>query len=335
MKTKIENIWNILENDTNFQDGILLRRYASDVIPDLYVALKSQEKLRAVAFRVDNKLNTNLIKADKLQEISVETLPDDSQKDKKLLLFVLLAPLHSDIFAILCEDLIMEVADISDENTLLKLLAQRFDKWQHLFEKLGQSGLSENEQKGLFGELYFLRFFLSKIKDYQYAVRSWEGNVGLPQDFMYKNLWALETKTTHINTESLSISNEHQLDETAFENLFLLHIALNNNQQNGQNLNELVREIQEILKNDITSLNLFAQKLLNVGYYNLHKNLYNELMYDVSNMTFCQVKDTFPRLTPKDLKKGVVQVKYDITLNACMPFQITENKLFNFLKNYE
>jgi hypothetical protein len=335
MKTKIESIWTILEGDSSFSTGVLLRRYASEVIPDLYVALKSQERLRAIAFRVDSKLNTSIIKADKLREIAVETLPDDSQKDKKLLLFVLLASQHSDIFAILCEDLIMAVADISEEASLLRVLAQRFEKWQHLFEKLGQTGLSENEQKGLFGELYFMKKLLQHTPNFQYAVRSWVGNVGLPQDFIHGNFWALETKTTYPSKESLSISNEYQLDETNFQALFLLHITLRNNTQKGQNLNELVQELQEILKNDITSLNLFAQKLLNVGYYSLHEPYYTEAKYEIDGMTFYQVKDNFPRLTPQDLKKGVMQVKYDISVNACTSFQINEKQLFDFLKSYE
>lgn len=286
-------------------------------------------------FRVSSALPTQAIKAEKLREIRFDVLPDNAQSDKKMLLFTLLAPMHGDIFAVLCEDLIASVADIEQEKELIKVLAQRFEKWQHLFERIGQTGLSENAQKGLFGELWFLYSFLQKSKNQQYAVRSWEGNIGFPQDFVYQNLWAVEVKTTTPNNEYIAISNENQLDTTQYENLFLARICLQSSTKQGISLPELVKKLRDYLQSDMVAYTLFAQKLLNAGYYDLHQVFYETVLYEIDSIDFYHVTGAFPRLEAHLLPKGVSHVKYDITLSACVPFTVSEHHIFNLLNDYE
>ena len=334
MKTKIETLWEILENDASFQTGILLRRYSAEVKPDLYVAIKNAEKLRCLAFRVSNDFEIKTINADKLKEIKVEIITDQTNKAKKLLLFVLLTPLHTDIFAVLCEDLIQAVAHVENENTLLKILKQRFTKWQNLFEKLSNAGLSANEQKGFFGELYLLKILLENLKNPVYVLETWCGMLASPQDFYGQNQWAIEVKTTHVNTEKLGINNEFQLDETIFENLFLSHISLKNNEKQGQNLNNLVAIIFDLLQNNTLATQLFKQKLLDAGYYDLHKNLYENTFYELIATDFYVVKGEFPRLIPAHIHAGITNTKYQISLNQCQKYTISQQQVLEILQQY-
>lgn len=335
MKTKIETLWEILETDASFQTGILLRRYSAEVKPDLYVAIQNAEKLRCLAFRISSHLNTNLIKADSLREIQIEVMPDDYRKDSKLLLFVLLEPRHSDIFAILCEDLIVAVTDISEENMLLKVLAQRFLKWQALFEKLAQNGLSENEQKGLFGELYFLHELLQSNDNHYFTIQTWVGMLGQPQDFCYQKYWAVEVKTTTIGKGILTISNEYQLNDKEFENLFLYYLGIESGSKEGMKLPELVAIIEQKIEYDKRVLNIFHQKLLEIGYFEYHKDYYAKTNYHIQVKQPYHVRADFPRITPSLLYSGVNKVSYDIDLAVCQSFITTIEQLLKTINTYE
>jgi hypothetical protein len=50
--TKIDTIWEELENDNSLHSGILLKRYSGSVLPDVYVALRSPERLRCLAAHI-------------------------------------------------------------------------------------------------------------------------------------------------------------------------------------------------------------------------------------------------------------------------------------------
>jgi hypothetical protein len=196
METKIENIWLGLESDTSSHSGLLYKRYSAETLPDIFIALKAPEILRCIAFRISAVFPFDETQWNRLKDIKIETLTDVKDKSKKFLLILLLNKQHKDIFSTLCEDLIFGVSEVSTELTLVEKLLERLAKWQSLFEKIGKQGLSDEVQRGLYGEIYFLRFFLSSVSDKNYCVKSWLGPEKSIQDFQYSN-WAVEVKTTH------------------------------------------------------------------------------------------------------------------------------------------
>ncbi len=335
MKTKIETIWEALENDINFKGGILLRRYALEVKPDLYVAIKNAEKMRSIVFKVSQSFDNQSIDLANLKEIKIEIVSDEIDKSKKLLFFILLTPLHADIFAVLCEDLINNVKNVENEVTLLKTLKRRFLKWQSLFEKLYEAGLNINQQKGLFGELIFLKILVENSQNIDYILDSWLGMLKAPQDFYYKNKWALEIKTTKNNAQKLSISNELQLDESFFEHLFLLHISLETSDKIGKNLNQLIDELFNLLKNNTSATYKFKQKILDAGYYDLHKKFYEDVFYQVENLHYYQINSTSPRLTARNMPNGISETKYSISLLSLQKSLISQDNVLKTIKNHE
>src|SRR5690606_16996657 len=179
------------------------------------------EKLRCIAFRISIGFTFDEHKWNKLKDIKIETLSDDKDKTKKFLLFLLINKQHKDIFSTLCEDLIFGVSEVSTEQTLVEKLLDRLAKWQSLFEKVGKQGLTDEAQRGLYGEIYFLRFFMSNNSDKIYCLKSWLGPEKSIQDFQYSN-WAVEVKTTHGNNHhKIHITNERQLDDAIIEKIFL------------------------------------------------------------------------------------------------------------------
>jgi len=328
---RIEQIWEELENNQSFIKGLLLRRYTGLILPDVFVALKCPEKLRCVATIVTNTAKINLTSFSNLRDINVELVPDEKHPQKNVLLFVLLNDLHKDIFSVLCEDLMESISLVSNENQLVKELLNRFDKWKSLFDKLSLQGLTPESERGLFGELLCLRKFLQSSKSYFNIVNSWLGPEKQIRDFQFGS-WGVEVKTTSGNNhQKVHISSERQLDTNNLANLFLYHISLEVRQNSGETLNQIVDSVCDILQNDFSSLNRFKTKLLEAGYFEHHRALYNGIGYFIRQEAFYKVANEFPRIEEKDVRNGVGDVKYSIIISQCDAFLKSEQYVFQKL----
>lgn len=325
--TKIENIWVGLESEVSNHSGLLYKRYSAEVLPDVFIALKAPEKLRCIAFRISAAFPFDESQWNKLKDIKIETLPDERDKSKKFLLILLLNKQHKDIFSTLCEDLIFGVSDVSTEQTLVEKLLERLAKWQSLFEKVGKQGLSDEAQRGLYGEIYFLRFFLTNNSNKNYCVKSWLGQEKSIQDFQYSN-WAVEVKTTHGNNhQKIHITSERQLDDSIIEKIFLFHLSLDVRVGNGESLNILIDEVSELLNDNTMASNLFKLKLLESGYYDIHKPLYDERGYTIRQENIYRVTGNFPRITENQTPIGVGDVRYSIVLSESEEWRINHQTL--------
>ncbi len=327
--TKIENIWLDLEADASNHSGLLYKRYSAEVLPDVYIALKSPEKLRCIAASLSSSLEFNAKRWNKFRDIKIQRIPDQNDKNKQFLLVILLSSQHKDVFSTLCEDLIMKVSDVNEENILVQELILRLDKWHLLFEKLGRQGLSEEAQRGLYGELYFLKKFLNKTTDAEYCVNSWRGIEKAVQDFQYSD-WAVETKTTSgKNQQKLQIASERQLDTSLVPNIYLLHLSLEVRENHGETLNHLVEELSDLITQSPAALSMFKLKLLEAGYFSHHHGEYEETGYSIRQENIYKITDDFPRITEKMIPAGVGDVRYSLIISANESWLIDEKQLFN------
>jgi hypothetical protein len=329
--TKINQIWDELANDTSFTKGLLLRRYSGSVLPDVFVALQQPEKLLCIASSISDTIEVNTTLFDNLQEIQIDLFPDTNQKGKNTLLFKLTNNQHKDIFSVLCEDLIASITLETNEKQLVKTILNRFEKWKSLFTKIISEGLLPEEQRGLFGELYFLKKFLQINNNSQFVLNTWIGTAGEVRDFQMNN-WALEVKTTHGNNhQKVQISSERQLDTTHLDKLFLYHLSLEKVQESGETLNQIIASINTILEVDAIALNRFKSKLYEAGYFEQHFALYDSIGYFIRQETFYIVENEFPRIQENEIRSGVGDVKYSIILSQCEAFKQTEQSVFETL----
>jgi len=300
-KMKIDTIWEELEKDESFQTGLLYKR----------------------SFNFDtDQLN-------KFREIKLEVLNDTKNLNKQFLLIILLNAQHKDIFSTLCQDLVCGVSEIIDENILIDNLVERLIKWQSLFEKLGSQGLSDNAQRGLYGELIFLRKYLSNSSDIVKCINTWMGPEKAIQDFQYSN-WAVEVKTTHgKNHQKIHISSERQLDDSIIPNIFLYHLSLDIRMGYGETLNFIIEDIINLLSENSLASNLFKLKLIESGYFDIHKKLYDNIGYTIRQDNIYSVIGDFPRITEKQIPTGVGDVKYSIILTESESWRIDENNLLH------
>lgn len=329
---KINEIWNELENDNSLATGLLLRRYSSNVLPDIYIALRQPEKLRCIAIRLRSENQINLTIYSNLKDIRLELFPDEKDTTKYYLLILLASQQHKDVFATLCADLINGISSITEENKIVKELLNRLEKWKSLFDKASLLGLSTEEQRGLYGELYFLRKWASFSSDMQKCIQSWLGPEKGIRDFQLAD-WGLEIKTTHGNNhQKVHISSERQLDTINLNTLLLFHLSLETQQQNGETLIQIVDSLLELMNSDIRAQTEFRSKLLQTGYFIHHKSIYENTGYQIRQQSYYTVREGFPRIEEKDIRNGVGDVKYSIILSEYAEYIISESSVFEMIK---
>jgi len=330
---KIKQIWDDLANDKSLKKGLLFRRYSGAVKPDVYVALQHPEKFLCIYIAISETTEVNISNFSNLQEIQVDLFTSPNEQGKNILIFKLLNFEHKDIFAVLCEDLIARIADETNEKKIIKEVLNRFEKWKSLFNRIGLQGLKPEEQRGLFGEIYFLRKFLQSNKDFLAVVSTWIGTEKQIRDFQ-NSTWAVEVKTTQGNNhQKVQISSERQLDTTNLEHLFLYHISLEQQQNSGETLNDIINSVADILRTETIALNKFKNKIYEVGYFDFQRNLYESIGYHIRQDLFYKVENNFPRIEENDIRIGVGDVKYSIILSQCTPFVISETEVFDTLKS--
>lgn len=331
VSTKLEEIWKGLEISDSLSHGLLYRRYSADVKPDVFVSLRVPEKLRCISIRVNKELSINEFEVNKFRDIKFEFFPDEQIPEKKNLLILLLNNQFKDIFSTLCEDLINHVADLSKEKELVDTILDRLIKWQLLFEIAGRKGLSSEAQRGLYGELFFLRLFLSSAKDKTKALKTWLGPEKAIQDFQYAD-WAVEVKTTHgKNHQKIHVTSERQLDDSIVENIFLVHLSLEIRNDKGETLNQIVFQIQSLLSDSQSASNLFKLKLYEYGYFEFESDLYDHKGYSIRQENYYQVKGEFPRIKEGQIPKGVGDVTYSIILSESEEWRADRSFVIDFI----
>lgn len=325
--TRINQIWQELEQDNSVTHGLIFRRYAGSILPDVYVALQNPEKIRCLVTSVSRSYDIDINQFANLRDIDIQIKSDDTKPEKKLVLFRLVNSEHNDIFSVLCEDMLAAISQVTDEVLLMRELLNRFEKWRSLFDTARLAGLTPEEQRGLYGELHFLRNILNFGTGFPFLdiVNSWTGPNRTFRDFQNAQ-WALEVKTSiGKNHQHVQISSERQLDTLNLELLILYHLSLEIRVQSGETLNQLVDSIVEILRGDAVSLSRFRSKLLEGGYFDNHRSLYDGAGYIVRVTNYYEIEGTFPRIEEADLRDGVGDVKYSIILSACSDYLIDES----------
>ena len=208
-------------------------------------------------------------------------------------------------------------------------------KWQDLFSKKLKNTLSIQEQQGLFGELSFLQKMICFPMDKVRSVVSWVGPNLAPHDFQSES-WAVEVKTITANKyPNVSINGELQLDETLIDKLFLYNLVVEIDPVDGKNLPELIDDLRDCLSQDANALNLFENKLIYYGYFNIDADAYKDRRYYIRKENYYLVQGEFPRIKKNDLLLGVSDVRYTITLAVPTENIIEGSSVLNTIQSYE
>jgi len=191
------------------------------------------------------------------------------------------------------------------------------------FFKNKRMHLSKIAQQGLYAELYFLKnHIIPNSNIISYAINNWRGPDKAHQDFSFEK-GNIEVKSTmQKDPINLSITNEKQLDPRPLESinnkLFLYVLCMDDISPKENTLPFIVQEIYHLLdEHNSADRNSFTMRLNSAGYFDIHKEFYNDNGYFVKKELFYNIssKIYFPSIL--DLPNGVGDIRYTIDLSAC------------------
>ena len=191
--------------------------------------------------------------------------------------------------------------------------------------------LSSEKETGLFGELIILSEYINRKYSDEETLNYWTGP-SQKHDFTTENI-LLETKTTKNDGKKIIHTSSNDQISPIFEKpLYLSFVQIENN-PSGKTLKMLIDEItKKFEKKSNVLINDFYIKLRHYGYYDSHKDFYND-KYVLKDCNFYFISNTFPHI--KDIKEPEpifdLSLTYKINLEKCEDFRINEEELISNL----
>ena len=317
----IEEMWKALEEDANTgktgSGGWLLRLTKAEVQFPLFVGLELGSRRRAILLRLPEDSmppRRNWPRSKGLEPLSV--LVDHHSHFG----VALKEPRFADVFTALVEDLVRRVSEATDIPEQSRAFLGQLSRWQK-FLSASADGLSDESQRGLWGELHCLREVLLPVAGAR-SVCGWKGGERAHQDFQFPG-GAIEVKTTLAKQPQIvRITSERQLDHSTCKSLFLHVISLDVREGAGESLPAMVASLRTNLSSDAASREQFEDELLAAGYLDAHVTRYAGRGYLVRSIDSFRVTPAFPCLVETQLPRGVGDVNYGLAVAACEPHKV-------------
>ena len=225
------------------------------------------------------------------------------------LLFRLGRPEYEELFGRLCQDLVETSRGSNPENGTAVLLL-RLDRWKRLLESGPRQGLTDDQLRGLFGELWFLNTVAIPKVGALGAIQAWKGPLGAPQDFqLFDGL--IEIKTVLPGAHRVSISSAEQLEHGSAP-MQLGVFAVDPSQ--GVSVPSLIEQIRLQMGGSSAAME-FDLRLAEMGYS--VRPEHERPLFTVIGERYYVIDETFPSLRISKLPAGISNVTYDLDLLQC------------------
>ena len=311
MANKLDTRWDILKADPLCA---VFQLYDADHTLDFYIG-KDTDNQRLLLLVTPEEPPT----IRDMRAISIRTFKRDDGKWS--LLLTLVGKSLMPMFSMLCDDLIEASRNTGlPADKSLSFVLKRLSNWRRLLERGSPDLLSENEIRGICGELLFLLRLFEHLGKSD-AVKAWVGPQKADQDFQSPDS-AWEVKTIRPGAHAVTISSESQL-QTTVRPIYLVVFELADSMADSGDaftLNTLVDKVRTSLAEDHDTSELFEESLITAGY--VSRSEYDAPSLVEWSLAIFSVNTCFPRITCEMLAPGISHVCYDLLLSACDSFRI-------------
>ena len=292
------------------------------------------ELRRVLLLGLPLRLQTRVTANHQHASLNLELLPDpDDPASVFQLALILTDERFTDIFAILAADIVEAVSIACDGVSRLRAFTDQLTRWRDLFSAFSPVGLSGPARQGLFGELHLIRELLADGLSPDLVINAWTGPLHDPQDFHFGRN-AVEVKTSSGSAQSFQVSGASQLDDSAFEHLFLLHLYLEVTENAGETLPQIVQHLVAQIESDPAALKIFEMRLHQAGYFHAQAERYHAEGFRVRHMMVAQVHEAFPRIRAADLPPGLGSVSYTVGTDQLLPYLVPFSTLTSALDSH-
>lgn len=321
--TEFSTIWTeLVEEAANKSRGRVVRRVGPASGPATFLAVDCGTRRRSILAELQTNLS-ELRGFPDWREMRLAILRGGSIH-RQCLGIELQSPEFTDVFSAIAEDLVRELWGLKDNAQRLNRLRDRLQKWNRFMKEHGHQGLSEDEVRGLFAELWVLQEHLIRELGGRLALEAWTGPDAKAQDFV-RGRFAFEVKSTgYSHPEGVAISSEVQLDSNPWNELWLDILRLEDS-GSGVSLPELVDSLRGRVREDAETLQEFERKLTRAGYLEEFANRYQR-RYNMLQEAVYRVVDGFPRIV--NPPPGVHSVRYQLSIAAIQRFRVSAETAF-------
>lgn len=232
------------------------------------------------------------------------------------------ATMHANFTAVASEILEALEVEHGDSRAMLERILARW-RW---FWDAPPAGLTDAEVVGLFGELWFLEFWLEPID--AAVLRAWTGPLRDRHDFK-SSAASVEVKATRARSDGSAthrISALDQLEGPERGQLYLFSLRVSPDPIAAHSLNGSVERIRRTLSAHAELLHEFDERVATLGYSPAHRERYDAPLRVVAEELY-RVDTDFPRLTKDSFVGGAVPtgvdgITYSLDLVACAPWRV-------------
>jgi len=251
-----------------------------------------------------------------------------------ILTFRLLESAHRDIFETLCRDIVFRCRDAKSEAEAVSAAIARTWRWHHLLRGGADGRLSQEEQKGLMGELLVLERLLLPSMSAADAISAWHGPLGASKDFEIGTL-CIEAKARRIAAKPyVTINSEHQLDDSGLHALFLYVVDVTQvptGTPGSASVTDVARQIRESLESIPLVIDRFDALVEAAGLR--WDDDYSDTLWLGGPGHVYRVLPGFPRIG-SSVPSGISDVNYSLSLTQCDPFLVEEAELRNEIQRF-
>ncbi|MBU8729724.1 PD-(D/E)XK motif protein [Cytobacillus oceanisediminis] len=237
----------------------------------------------------------------------------------------------SEIFDVVLQNLAEHLV-AEKEESLFSTVYKVLDRWRTFFQRGGFKRLSEEQQRGLFGELWFINEWLDKHPGQPpLIIEQWEGPTKGRIDFKGTRC-GLEIKTVIDKlSKTIKISNENQLKlSEAVSSIYLYVCFLEQSRTHGMSLQELAGQVRAKLAERSERIALIYSDLMtDLGF---REEEYGDTLFFVEKTEVYEAGEDFPRLLKEHLPKGISHVSYNIDLTHCSEYEKDPETIYQMFR---
>lgn len=237
----------------------------------------------------------------------------------------------SEIFDVVLQNLAEHLVAEKQES-LFSTVYKVLDRWRSFFQRGGFKRLSEEQQRGLFGELWFINEWLDKYPGQPpLIIEQWEGPTKGRIDFKGSRC-GLEIKTVIDKlSKTIKISNENQLKlSQAVSSIYIYVCFLEQSRTHGMSLQELAGQVRSKLAERSERIALIYSDLMtDLGF---REEEYGDTLFFIEKTEVYEAGEEFPRLLKEHLPKGISHVSYNIDLTHCSEYEKDPETIYQMFR---
>ena len=321
IKKDILTNFDLVSHDMGSNKGKFYRTIFPDFSIEIRTCLLNSVKSKSIEFVFEKDIKLiEKFKNIETSGLAIKILDDNINEKNNIIHLHLKNNNLLEIFLEFLENIIENIKFKKNKSEIINIILKKINIWIKFFKKEKFESLSEEELRGLIGELLFIKKFSANKDGFKKNIHNWKGCENGLHDFDFKEI-KVEIKT-FAKSGVIHISYAEQLDINKYNEIYL--ICFNLLKDNGIfSLNELVAEIKSKIDKDL--LLIFQDKLKSYGYFDIHKDEYNEKYRNLKEYYF-KVDKEFPKILYKDLHNAISKVAYKLDTNLLLSFDIGKKK---------